>query len=712
MKRNTFIRSCRKPIANLLMTTLLAGVVSPLAHAAPDPRGEIWEYDPGAPKDSRWPDFIAETPNYRAFGSAVYDMTARRYNLRQEPGDKFRWKVGPMWGRGRFTPNSVKVFIVGQEGAQDENTSNRTFTGSTGTKMQNFINYLGINRSYLFMNTFSYTITGQYSYFPKPEDSAATKRSAEIFTKAIQWMAQSPQSVIVQHRHAMFDYMVSQNRGTLALIIGVGAAGKDSVHTWIRSKGGNCSKADLSRTFCRADNIAPGVIAIAVPHPGAASGRNGGEGAANSLREVFPRRAQVIADYIQRNPNWLPADAGAFRNFARPMFYKDAPIPYRDFAFGTNPRMGRDGTTTNRRGADGIQIYGEEGCYNNKIRTPDGRCPQDTAAPSHYLKYNEPRDERSRFTMAPEDLPWESPKSVAGRRAYDEGPGKFARVLMGNGGQWPNFQALGVTSSPSFGYGAIYRGNLYNAKMLVLADQESNDDLFSGRALTGTGGQRFQTWLDSVGARPGNYAIVRTLPVDTLDLPEARVREIATNPQVVAVRREILNAILAEGKTRLIVTVGPAAAAAVAQYRPNVPVIDLVAPNDVSHVAQWVQGAQRVLATSNEFRGQFAYTGELTAIPREDLPAYTRWWMGTSGTRSARAFTGSNANPSWRPEYYQFNAPDWVNGRNFPADPNTMGPRERNSLDAFTRVNFEGPAVAEDAVDPLDVGGEEDAPRN
>ncbi|RYZ64995.1 MAG: hypothetical protein EOP09_15000, partial [Proteobacteria bacterium] len=406
MKRNRFVHSIQAPVAHLLVATTLGGLLSPLAQAATDPRGDIWEYDAGAPKDSKWPDLIAETPNYRAFGSAIYDETARKYGIRQEPGDKFRWKVGPMWGRGRYTPNSVKVFIVGQEGAQDENTSNRTFTGSTGTKMQNFINYLGINKSYLFMNTFSYTITGQYSYFPKPEDSADKKRSAGIFTQAIQWMAQSPDSVIVQHRHAMFDYMLSQNKNTLALVIGVGTAGKDSVYSWIKSHGGNCSKRDLSSSYCKADALAAGVIAIAVPHPGAASGRNGGEGAANSLREVFPRRAKVVADYIERNPNWMRADEGAFRNFSRGLFYKDAAIPFRDFAFGTNPRMGKDGTSTNRRGADGIQIYGEEGCYNNKVRTAEGRCPQEQDAPSHYLKYNEPKDEKSKLSMAVEDLPW------------------------------------------------------------------------------------------------------------------------------------------------------------------------------------------------------------------------------------------------------------------------------------------------------------------
>jgi hypothetical protein len=77
-------------------------------------RGNRWDYDAGAPKDSKWPDLFAETPNYRAFGKAVIGGS----------GEKFRWKMGPMWYRGRLEPNKVKIFIIGQEGAQDENVLN------------------------------------------------------------------------------------------------------------------------------------------------------------------------------------------------------------------------------------------------------------------------------------------------------------------------------------------------------------------------------------------------------------------------------------------------------------------------------------------------------------------------------------------------------------------------------------------------------------
>ena len=49
--------------------------------------------------------------------------------------------------------------------------------------------------------------------------------------------------------------------------------------------------------------------------------------------------------------------------------------------------------------------------------------------------------------------------------------------------------------------------------MLVLADQESHDDLFTGRALSGDAGQRLQAWLRAAGFTR-SYCVLRTLPVD------------------------------------------------------------------------------------------------------------------------------------------------------------------------------------------------------
>ena len=171
-------------------------------------RGAPWEYDPGPPKNRSWPRLFAETPNYRALGTAVIGH------------EQFRWHFGPMFYRGRLGDNQVKVVVIGQEGAQDESLAHRSFTGGTGARMQYFLNYLGITRSYLFLNTFVYPIFGQYS------------------GDKLRWLAQDPDSPIVKHRHKLYNYVLARN--DVHLIIAVGNAAKESVVTWVTSRGGTC----------------------------------------------------------------------------------------------------------------------------------------------------------------------------------------------------------------------------------------------------------------------------------------------------------------------------------------------------------------------------------------------------------------------------------------------------------------------------------------
>ncbi|MCX7977797.1 MAG: hypothetical protein N2578_02215 [Bdellovibrionaceae bacterium] len=200
-------------------------------------RGEVWEHDPGPDVSTavgkRYAEIFANTPNYRSIGKFLLAEG------RNDNREKFRWQFGPMFYRGRLGQNQVKVLIIGQEGAQDENVSDRSFTGGTGGRMQNMLSYMGIDRSYLFINTFVYTITGQYAdYAPMLVNGRAVY--ANLLTPNMLRLAQDPRSPIVQHRHQLLDHIIESNRDSMRLIIAVGGAAQDSLSTYIRSKGGEC----------------------------------------------------------------------------------------------------------------------------------------------------------------------------------------------------------------------------------------------------------------------------------------------------------------------------------------------------------------------------------------------------------------------------------------------------------------------------------------
>lgn len=741
-----------KVLAPCLLLTIL--LTSSNAFTRESDRGNPWEYDAGAPKDSKWIDLFAETPNYRAFGKEVIGGR----------GEKFRWKMGPMWYRGRLTPQSVKVFIVGQEGAQDENVSNRSFTGSTGTRMQKFLQYLGVDRSYLFMNTFVYTITGQYSLFGDDRtNEEKVKRNERLL-----WLAQSEDSVVVQHRHELFDYMLETNKGTLAVVIGVGSAGKDSVATWFKSHGSDCESYYLSNRSCVGTGELEGVIAVGVRHPGSASPRNGGQDARGGLVGDFQNKAEIVANAIEAGQINLPVDQGMERDISENFVYGYASIPHRDFAWGTNWQMGRWATTSNRRGSQAIQVFSQEGCYNNlqykseqelqevfssleslnentseafqlfmaHLHSEYQRRRRSTQTLEEYLanfpernalrcmgqfprvngvsrsagrrisamllkqlNYDEPSDllGEAPSQMENGDVPYESPKGEEMRYEFDEGPSKYAELMYDFFNQ--NYDELGVTQDLDFGHTGVYRGNLEETHLVIIADQASHTDMFSGRALTGEAGQRLQSYLEKIGLKK-KYTILRTLPVDTMDLTTERKIEIANNSEVVAARNLIVKKMEAEMQVRSVLLLGPVAQSLKSSLESvvdgrtkfnSLPLPKWESDEEKSEIlSEYNSKIRKIarntipLASAFGMRVQKDWDGELTIIPRKDLPMHTRWWMGTSGDRATRAFEEVHGEKSYSGSYYKFLAPRWA--ERWDVSEEDLNDSERLSLASFREV--------------------------
>lgn len=652
-----------KPTALLLAGVMTAASCthSPFSPSQRDPqsvnvalpydarRGSPAEYDAGAPADSKWIELFGSTPNYRALGVEALGGTAKT-------DEKFRWEFGPMWYRGRLTPESVKVFVVGQEGAQDENVSNRAFTGSTGTRTQRFLNHLGIHRSYLFLNTFVYTINGQLEDDPR-----------------FKWIEQGNESPIVEYRHKLFDNMIVTNANTVALFMGVGSGGKASLATWINARGGKCNTAwelkncdtrGMKQWFKenRGIEIKNDILAIGVPHPGGANPNLGGDAAMENIKAGFSGAAQRVAAYKVANKNWLPQDIDEkatpeelIARLQAGYVYKGyAPIPFRDFAFNTNWRMGSEGTTSNRWGANSIQVYSDAGEYNDK-NSQFPYKPQDLDSGMNEKK-------TALIGMGPRDLPYESPRYYAGkwsveRPDFDYGPCGYLRydqsacALAEALVSWPNMKNIGINyiSHDSFGYFGTYRGRGNGAQVYVVMDQTSHDDFFSARAVTGAEGQKLQAMLNRSGVGL-NYFIQRSLPVDTLGMNTGDLVAGATKPEMTATYKRIYEAVARNSNIKAVVAVGPVAKAIVDSLQlSGVQIVQLQDLNSLTANNEAIRLVSQSLGTQAGI-----YNGELMTIPREDLPYHSRWWMGSSGDRGFRGENYSQGN------YYRVYAPQWV----------------------------------------------------
>ena len=576
-------------------------------------RGHPWEYDGGPPKNRSWPRLFAETPNYRRIGKEALGR------------EKFRWHFGPMFYRGRLRDDRIKVIIIGQEGAQDESLSHRAFTGGTGARMQHFLHHIGIDYSYLFLNTFVYPIYGQYD-------------------TSLRWLAQHPDSPVVQHRHEIFDYALAKT--DVRLVVAVGRAAKESVVSWVTSRGGSCPLGARDVSRCSGHALDPRTRLVGVPHPGGAA--NGAQ--LSAIVRGFQAAIAKIADWIEDDPAWLPVDRGMSRDLSEPYRYRSAPIPFRDLPFGVPWRLGRGGTSSNRKDSQrSIQIFSAGGRYNAKGARLD-------------YAYEAIGDDDG-YEDEPGDLPYEPPKDHY--RDYDTGPGRtLGRLLMGAGpsAAWPDFEALGLPAHPSMGTGPSYRGRARSAVALIFADQQSHDDLFTGRALTGDTGQHLQAFLTAMGLRR-RYFILRVLPVDTLRVSSARVRKVVRDPRVVAVHQAIVDELFDQKRPpQLLFTMGRHALDLLGALNlPSRPHLELRPRRSSGATNQWrgQLAALRSMSYDREIASpSYSYDGHQNQIPRFDLPYGTPRWVGTSGDRASRPTDLDTGDPSY--DYYKLYVPRWV----------------------------------------------------
>lgn len=76
------------------------------------------------------------------------------------PFDSFRVEWGPIFHRGRLD-GSARVLVIGQDPAAHEAIARRILVGEAGQRAQGLLARLGVDRSYVFINAFLYSVYGQ-----------------------------------------------------------------------------------------------------------------------------------------------------------------------------------------------------------------------------------------------------------------------------------------------------------------------------------------------------------------------------------------------------------------------------------------------------------------------------------------------------------------------------------------------------------------------
>ena len=75
------------------------------------------------------------------------------------PPADFRAEWGPIFHRGRLD-GTARVLVIGQDPAQHESIVRRILVGEAGRRIEGFLAKLGIDRSYVMINTFLYSVFG------------------------------------------------------------------------------------------------------------------------------------------------------------------------------------------------------------------------------------------------------------------------------------------------------------------------------------------------------------------------------------------------------------------------------------------------------------------------------------------------------------------------------------------------------------------------
>jgi hypothetical protein len=124
------------------------------------------------------------------------------------PAGRFRLDFGPVYYRGRLD-GSARVLVVGQDPSTNELLAHRVFIGRSGQMVQRVLQKLGVIRSYTMLNTFLFSVFGQ-------------------FDTELKNIANEP--TIENYRNAFLDRIVAEN--PIEAVISFGSGARHACERW------------------------------------------------------------------------------------------------------------------------------------------------------------------------------------------------------------------------------------------------------------------------------------------------------------------------------------------------------------------------------------------------------------------------------------------------------------------------------------------------
>jgi hypothetical protein len=198
-----------------------------------------WSYDAGPDPKTK-------------LGKEIIDLVAAIPNMPEVSmkimaDQKFRPAFGPVNWRMLQGKNKVKILFIGQDATHIAEAAGRTATAGFGGRAQDLAAYFGVNEGAAFINTFAYTIQGQYGAYQTPYvlrgQGKDTLRFGNFVDNELWLMSQDQASPMVKWRNDLIDWIIRNNKDSIKLIVTFGGAARDAVATYIESKGAKVGAA-------------------------------------------------------------------------------------------------------------------------------------------------------------------------------------------------------------------------------------------------------------------------------------------------------------------------------------------------------------------------------------------------------------------------------------------------------------------------------------